>query len=129
MRHFPSLLPPSIVLTISKDSPILGSTHETCESWLKFYDNHLYRNALFYKGPLLALSSNLEVNLSLASYINMKTYKKNVKIEILALQGSGIPTEWQPCNFPLQNIPGLRKSCANYRVAVDYSEHYDQLNY
>ena len=122
VRNFPSLLPISIVATISKDSPVQSSTHETCANWLKLYDNHLYRKSIFYKGPLLILSSHLDENLSLASYINIKAYKTNVKCKILTIQGGGSPTEWQASNFPLQNIEGLRKSATKYRVAVNYSE-------
>ena len=73
-------------------------------------------------GPLLVLSSNLEVNPSLSSYINMKTYKTNVKSAILITQGSERATEWQGSNFSLQNITGLRQSRTNYRVAGNYSE-------
>ena len=41
---YPSLLPPAIIETISTDSLIQGSNHELCESWLRIYNNHLYRN-------------------------------------------------------------------------------------
>ena len=79
VRHFSSLLPPSIVGTIAKNSPVPGSTHETCANWLQLYNNFLYLKSIFYKGPLLAATSNLEVNLSPASYITMKAYKNNIK--------------------------------------------------
>ena len=41
-RIFPSLLPYSVHSTISDDSPIAGSTHETCENWLTVYNNAFY---------------------------------------------------------------------------------------
>ena len=122
IRNFHSLLPPPIVATISQESPVIGSTHVTCENWLKFYDNYLYRTSVFYKGPLLVMGSKLEENLSPASYITMKCYKKNIKCAILDQQGSGEATQWHSSNFPLQNIHGLRRSCAKYRTTVDYNE-------
>ncbi len=128
-RHFSSLLPPSIISTISKDSPLPDSTHETCDNWLKFYDNHYYRKSLFFKGPLLVLSPSLDENLSPVSYINMKSYKINVKGSILKIQGSGTATEWQVNNFPLYAIQGRRKSSTKCRTALNYSEHSDDLNF
>ena len=82
------LLPPPIVATISKESPVIGSTHVECENWLKFYDNFVYRTTVFYKGPLLVMSPKLEENLSPASYITMKAEKNNIKCAILDQQGS-----------------------------------------
>ncbi len=67
-RNFSTSLPASIVNIISRNSPVSGSTHETCTEWLIKYDNHIYRNSVFYKGPLLVLSSNIEQNLSPASF-------------------------------------------------------------
>ena len=124
VRHFPSQLPLSIAATIAKDSPVHESTIDSCENWLKFYDNHLYRNSIFYKGPLLILSSKLENNLSPASYITIKAYKSNIKSAILTRQGDGDTIEWQAHNFPLYNIQGLRKSQNSYRIPVNYAEFY-----
>ena len=51
---------------------------------------------------LLVMSSKLEENLSLASYITIKAYKKNIKCAILDQQGSGEATLWHSSNFPLK---------------------------
>ena len=59
---------------IAKDSPVTGSTHETCSDWLKIYSNHIYRNSIFFKGPLLVLSSDLEENLSLGFNMALATH-------------------------------------------------------
>ena len=122
-RHFPSQLPPSMVTTISNESPVHGSTHETCENWLNLYNNNYYRNSLFYKGPLLLLSCNFEENLSPSSYLTIKAYKDNIKRVLISDQGSGSESEWQPDNFPLYNIKGLRKSRTTYRKNnINYKE-------
>ena len=55
ISNYPSLLPPSILKTISQDGPIPGSTHNTCQKWLTDYNNCYYRNSIFSK----ALSSFL----------------------------------------------------------------------
>ena len=121
-RHFHLQLPPSIVATIASNSPVHNSTIDSCADWLKLYENHIYRKSVFYKGPLLLLSSKLEDNLSPASYITMKAYKNNVKSAILTRQGDGDTTEWQTINFPLYTIEGLRKSQNTNRIPVNYAE-------
>ena len=121
--NYPSLLPPAIIETISTDSPIQGSNHELCESWLRIYNNHLYRNTLFFKGPLLVATSKINENLPLASFITIKAYKTNVKQALLTIQSSGETCDWKNYNFPLYNIEGLRKSEVSYRSQVDYTEN------
>ena len=124
IRNFTSLLPPSIKNTISTESPKPGSSHETCENWLKVYNNHLYRKSIFCKGPLLvSTNSSIEENISLSSFISAKTYKRNIKDALLTKQKSGKLDEWENVNFPLLNIDGLRKSRATYRIKIDYTEN------
>ena len=123
-RHHHSQLPPSISELIAKDSPVHGSTHDSCANWLGSYDNHIFRNSIFYKGPLLLISSELDYDLSPASYLNIKTYKNNVKYAILRKQGEGDATEWQNSNFPLLSIHGLRKSQNSNRAAISYLDYF-----
>ena len=84
---------------------------------LQLYNNFLYLKSIFYKGPFLVATSNLEENLSPASYITINAYKNNIKHVVLTIQGSGLADEWEPNNFPLHDIRGPRKSCTE-RVAV-----------
>ena len=63
--NYPSLLPPSIRNTIGQGSSVLRSTHETCENWLKIYDNFYYRKSIFFKGPLLLTDPCKNINLPL----------------------------------------------------------------
>ena len=56
-KTFPSLIPLSVRLTISEDSPTTESTYESCEDWLKKYNNHIYNKSVFFKGPMLAATS------------------------------------------------------------------------
>ena len=122
VHNYPSLLPLSILRTISHDSPVPGSNHETCENWLNVYNNFLYRSSIFFKGPLLFADSELNDNLPPVSSLNIKTYRAKLKLELLNLQSSGEPCEWQNSNFPLYNITGLRKSVATYRSTINYAD-------
>ena len=120
--NYRSLLPRSIIETISNDSPNFESTHESCENWLSTYNNAYYRQSIFCKGPLLMVGSNINKNMSPASLVNIASYKINLKQSLLNIQSSGDTCEWHNNNFPLHNIPGLRKSRVKYRNAVDYTE-------
>ena len=68
-------------------------------------------------------SRNFEENLSPSSYLTIKAYKDNIKRVLISSQGSGSESEWQPDNFPLYNIKGLRKSRTTYRKNnINYKE-------
>ena len=110
IRNCPSLIPPSVRYTISDDCPKSGSTHETCEVWLKNYNNHVYNKSVFFKGPLMFVTSMINESLSPESYVTLKKYKKNIKETLLVKQTSGSIDEWQNDNFVLYNINGLRRS-------------------
>ena len=97
------------------------STFDTCIDWLKRFYNHLYRNSVFYKGPLLVRSSMLSE--SLPGSLGIKKYKNDVKKSILVKQGGGNTAEWQNDNFPLFDIQGLRRSNVKHRTAVNYTEY------
>ena len=125
VHKYPRLLPATIFKTISYDSQIPGSTHESCDNWLNIYNNSCYCSSVFYKGPLLFAGSEINENLPPVSSLNIKTYRAKLKVALLNLQSSGVPCEWQNENFPLYNIKGLRKSEATYRSTIDYV---DQLN-
>ena len=78
-KIFPSLLPYSVCSTISDDSPIAGSTHETCENWLKVYNTTLYNKSIFFKGPLIFATCQINETIPISSFISFKLYKNNVK--------------------------------------------------
>ena len=50
----------------------------------------------------------------------MKAYKNNIKHVVLTIQVSRVAAEWEPSNFPLYNINGLRKSCIEHGAVIDY---------
>ena len=122
IRNYPELLPSSMIATISEESPIFGSTHESCENWLKTYDNCYFRKSLFFKGPLIIAGSNINEQLPNVSFLSIKLYKSNISRSLLALQSIGDPCDWVSCMFVLYNIVGLRKSRTTYRTIVNYTE-------
>ena len=124
IRSFTSLLPCSIKNTIATDSPVPGSTYETCTNWLRTHNNHIYHKSLFFKGPLLITTNkSVEESISPSSFLSAKLYRKNIKDALLLNQNNGHPTEWETLNFPTLNIHGLRKSCVTNRVTIDYNEN------
>ena len=109
IRHFPLALPHSVRETISNNAPIPGSNHVTNLEWLTNYNNNIYRNSLFFKGPLLSIISELSDLVTPPSLLNLDLYKKDAKKLLLKIQSRG-NEEWCAGNFPLYNIPGLRKA-------------------
>ena len=120
---YPSLLPQSIRETILADSPVVGSTHECCENWLKIYNNRYYTKSIFFKGLLLLSGTKITALLPLTSFLSIKLYKTNVKQTLLTLQGSGDSCDWLNDNFIIYKIDGLRKSQASYRTNINYYYH------
>ena len=124
VRNFPNLLPLSMRNTISEESPDYGSLNEdNCKHWLEEYNNCIYRNSLFFKGPLLYVSDDIYEKLCPKSLDSLNAYKIKLKKVLLDVQSSGNQTEWQGENFLLHNIKGLRKSERNIET-VNYTEYY-----
>ena len=120
IRNFPSLVPLSIRLTISKDSPTSESTHESCKDWLQKFNTNIYNKSVFFKGPLLYATTMINEKISLKNNLTLKAYKKNLKKTLLFEQKNGDPIEWQNDNLVLYNGPGLRQSRIQ-RETVNYS--------
>ena len=121
IHNYPSLLPQSIKDTIRIDSPVHGSSYESCGNWMNTYNNAHYSKSIFFKGPLLSFGTKITELLPLTSFLSIKLYKTNVKQALLTIQGSGDSCEWQNDNFMLYNVEGLRRSKVSYRVNIDYS--------
>ena len=110
VHHFPKMLPKSISSLISPDAPTNTSTFESSSKWLENFGTPIYRQSIFYKGPLLALREEYD---ELSTSIHkgyLKAYKNRVKGKLFETQFSGDEIEWVPENFAINHIPGLRKS-------------------
>ena len=111
---FTKLLPQSLKNTIPGNAPttIAGvDTFEDYSDWLGKFGSQIYRNSLFYKGPLLYIDNNKfnEIR-SPSACLSMKIFRNNVKNSLIKHQSSGEKDEWLANNFVLYNITGLRRS-------------------
>ena len=122
LRHFPSSLPPSIRETISSNAPVPGSNHETNQDWLSKYNNHIYQNTLFFKGPLLTTITEFLELITIPNLLNYNIYKNDLKKCLINAQSRG-DIEWSSSNFPLYNIPGLRRGAERQaKNVITYEE-------
>ena len=109
MKYFPETVPKSIKGLFPNNIPTVNSSHETSSDWLLTYGSNVFRQSVFFKGPLLAITeTNLNIT-CLPSLFSINIYKSNAKRVLLEHQSRGNNEEsWQ--TFLLNNIPGLRKS-------------------
>ena len=108
IHSYPSLLPNSITETIPTNSPEPGSNHNDCETWLRTYNTTIYRNSLFFRGPLLFSTTNVLDNIDLKILSTPNLFKNKVKKSIFDYQKVGKSSEWETDNFVLYNYRGLR---------------------
>ena len=109
IHNFATQLPTSVRDTIPNNAPTAGSTHVTCADWLAEYNYCKYRNSIYFKGPLLFRDMSYEAD-TLNTCFTTTSLKNKIKSISRQLQKQGDATEWQPENFKLYNINGLRQS-------------------
>ena len=109
INKFMSELPVPVREAIATDAPTAGSTYETCASWLETYNNNIYRNSIFFKGPLLFAEFSTTCEKCNLCYCT-PSLKNRIKSSLHSTQSEGDPSEWQPTNFTIYNIKGLRRS-------------------
>ena len=108
--NFPESVPPSVRATIAKDAPRSGDDHESCHYWLQLYNNISFKSTMFYKGPLIYADTKYEHLISIATLMSFKSYRNKAKSLLLESQSNGTTEEWDPHNFALYKISGLRRS-------------------
>ena len=108
LKHFPNMLPKSIVDMMPDNMPTTGSDYENSADWMSIYNNAHYRASVFNKGPLLAISPINACITTLPTLFSINMYKSSAKRVLLQQQSTGTDDEWP--DFLLYNIPGLRKS-------------------
>ena len=121
VHNFPSQLPRPVSDTIHEDAPSgsynIDTNPDSHQSWLDHYNTNIYRNSVFFKGPLLIIDPSVSNIYDHVSCQSISAFKAQCKRTILALQRSGEENEWSSNNFLIQNISGLRKS--KRKVAVE----------
>ena len=108
IHNHPQLLPTSVTQIISPDSPSPEHPTDYSSDWYLKYNFTPYNTSLFFKGPLLY--TDLTTHYKELGNTNLNSYKRSLKTYLLELQSSGDPSEWQPYNFRLAYLPGLRNS-------------------
>ena len=109
LQNFPSTLPESVRQTIALNSLTITKTTDYCSEWYSKYNSTPYNTTTFFKGPLL-YSDIMSDNQKLQPGISFGAYKQSVKTYLLELQCVGNSQEWEPENFKLLNLIGLRQS-------------------
>ena len=106
---FSSILPPSVKSTISGFAPSPNCKLDHKSDWYSTYNTTPYNSSIFFKGPLLYTDIIIGHPL-LYTNTSIQSFKKNIKKYLLEVQCSGNTQEWEPTNFKLQKIVGLRSS-------------------
>ena len=81
LKHFPvpQTLPKSIKNLFPNNIPNFSSNQETSSEWLSTYGSSIFRQSIFFKGPLLAITDvNAEVTCP-PSLFSINIYKSNAK--------------------------------------------------
>ena len=123
LYNFKSLLPDSIAELFPRNIPLPSDmNHEKDSAWLNTYGTTVYRNSLFYKGPLLLNSVFKLDSIPPSSYHSINIFKKHATDVLLSAQSAGSLDSWEAGNNALQNIKGLRCSSRNRENHINYME-------
>ena len=109
IHTFPHMLPESVRVTISSDSPSPSNNSTNYyNEWYTKYSSTPYNTSTFFKGPLF-YTSIMTDHPNLTAY-TADSYKSKLKTHLAHVQSSGDNVEWGSANFLLNNLPGIRKS-------------------
>ena len=110
IKNFPHTVPRSIKNLFPNNIPTFNSNLDNSSEWLSTYGNSVFRQSIFFKGPLLAITET-NVNITcLPSLFSINIYKSNAKRILLEQQSTSNDDDNSWPTFLLNNIPGLRKS-------------------
>ena len=116
----PYLLPISVLQTIPSDSPSPTNPTDHTSDWYLKYNSNPYNMSTFFKGPLL--SNTILTENTQFKNTNDLTFKRTLKLYLIARQSLDNPAEWGPNNFSLFHIPGLRRSDRiKNLIKIDYT--------
>ena len=115
IKNFNSFLPPSVSNLIELESPCFSdiSNYDSHHAWFEKYNSTTFRPSIFFKGPLLSISSDIVELLS--QPCNNKSLilcSNSLKAYLIKQQGMGDTDQWP--TFMLNNITGLRKSSRSH---------------
>ena len=109
IHTFPHMLPESVRVTISPDSPSpSNNSTDFYNEWYTKYSSTPYNTSIFFKGPLF-YTSIMTDHPTLTAY-TADSYKRKLKTHLAHVQSSGDNVEWSSVNFLMNSLPGVRKS-------------------
>ena len=106
----PNVIPASVRDTIDKDAPKynLDESNEAIKDWYKNHNTSVFRNSLFFVGPMLFSDPKLsEVVAPRPQQICFKTRAQKIIFEFEHL---GEPENWEGSKFIIHELQGIRKS-------------------
>ena len=117
IHNFPCQLPRSVTRTIPHNVPsravCADLQSQEITSWSNEYNTNVYRNSLFFKGPLLYMDSSMSENFNPVSCQSTMAFKAQCRRVVLKSQNEGDPNDWSTNVFLIQRINGIRKSNRN----------------
>ena len=111
VQFYKSSLPPSVsgLIPTSAPCPSDDRDHTLYKEWLDTYNTVVFRDSIFFKGPLLAITTeNNRLLGNIHNTTSLYRYKNSLRKLLVELQGSGGSDEWP--TFLLNKIKGLRQS-------------------
>ena len=108
--HYSDNLPQSVRDTVDKNAPkfTVDEANVLIDQWYSSLNNVLYRNSLFFKGPLLF--SDPKLTALVTPLITAQSIKHRAKKLFLEFEHLGNPDDWNDSYFLIHNIQAIRKS-------------------
>ena len=126
-KCFPSLLPLSVKKTISGrviNINMVNQSDPAFLGWLAEFNTHIFRNSLFFKGPLLYFEPTTASEIfTPPACISFSIFKNQSKRFMLELQAGGIENDWKTSKFLISSIKGIRTP-RHIDNNVDYSKYF-----
>ena len=112
VQFYKSSLPPSVsgLIPTSAPCPSDDRDHTLHKEWLDTYNTVVFRDSIFFKGPLLAMTTeNNRLLGNIHNTTSLYRYKNSLRKLLVELQGSGGSDEWP--TFYLHIVPIVPTYC------------------
>ena len=109
-HYQPDNLPKSVSDLIDNDAPkyCLDETDDPAQRWFAKHNTSIYRNSLFFSGPMIYTDPELK-NL-VRPNPGISNFKNMVKNILLKFEHREDPEKWEDSKFFIHEIQGIRKS-------------------
>ena len=129
VKVFPSLIPTSVRSTIQDhivNMSVLDQSDPMFLSWAEEFNTHIYRNSLFFKGPLVYFDPcTVQKYATPAANISLNIFKNQTKQFLLRLQAEGHKNDWKTNDFLIFAIRCFKTARHNGKI-VDYKKYFHE---